>query len=552
MKIQSSTINSAISSLEEVCNKFNFFQDFSNHLDTVRNKITKSEVMIPLIGEFDSGKTSLLNCLLKGDFLPTGIDPTTSTIYEIRFSSGKDLVEIYSSKDLIETFEDLSELKNKDLSKATIIKVFSSSKVLPKGILIVDTPGLSSDIHAHEKTVVDYTPQADALLLAVDSHQGFTSTTLNFLQTINVLDKRIFIILTKSDAKSPDEMQDLMKYAKNQLVIKPEKVISSSAKPCKVEDLKLLLEKIWQSKEEIVNENVRKELYNIGEEIIQNLNIQISSAKLDTAEIDTNINKTKKELNLLMERMNKEIQKSKDMIHDSKNRAVKSFENYMLGEVTSLVTIAFEETEKLENAFDAGIKRASQHAIKEVFQKDVESIIKDLASSIDDLARRVDVGPIPALGFIKFSSEIVKIFLLDSILPGGVFYAVLGRIGIKFATRWPFMSTLWNTISMPITEIIKSIGKVIARSFVEKQIKEAIGRATDAFSEEFSLVVRDFIARIETEIIERFSSSKRATLDSLESLKTEKIKKVDEFKTYIENLKSARRSVDDTMISLSK
>ena len=55
-------------------------------LKTLAESIEKQELLVPVIGAFSSGKSSLLNSLLgNGGVLPTGIAPETALAAELRY-----------------------------------------------------------------------------------------------------------------------------------------------------------------------------------------------------------------------------------------------------------------------------------------------------------------------------------------------------------------------------------------------------------------------------------------------------------------------------------
>ena len=49
----------------------------------------RTPLVLPLVGEFSAGKTSLLNALTDSKQLEVATQPTTSTIYELHFGQEK-------------------------------------------------------------------------------------------------------------------------------------------------------------------------------------------------------------------------------------------------------------------------------------------------------------------------------------------------------------------------------------------------------------------------------------------------------------------------------
>jgi len=63
----------------------NVFQE----LEFVKKRLESgnTNIILPLVGEFSSGKTTLINSLTDSKVLETATKPTTATIYEIHFGN---------------------------------------------------------------------------------------------------------------------------------------------------------------------------------------------------------------------------------------------------------------------------------------------------------------------------------------------------------------------------------------------------------------------------------------------------------------------------------
>ncbi|KAA6304684.1 hypothetical protein EZS27_043668, partial [termite gut metagenome] len=98
---------------------------------------SNKELTIPLVGEYSSGKTSLLNSLTNGKKLETAILPTTATIFEVRFSNITEKAEIFYEDSTMREVEDISSLKNSDLVNAQLVRVYDSSVLIPSSTVLV-------------------------------------------------------------------------------------------------------------------------------------------------------------------------------------------------------------------------------------------------------------------------------------------------------------------------------------------------------------------------------------------------------------------------------
>lgn len=143
-------------------------------------------IYIPLVGEFSSGKTTLINSLTDSKCLETATRPTTATIYKVFFGQEENKAEVIRT--FGENFTEvrsLEDLKNETLQDSLVVNLYDTSRRVPQNIILIDTPGLSSPDTRHKQTLVDFLPQADAILLVTDINQQLTKSLTEFVKTIS-------------------------------------------------------------------------------------------------------------------------------------------------------------------------------------------------------------------------------------------------------------------------------------------------------------------------------------------------------------------------------
>src|SRR5574344_1933322 len=131
--------------------------DLSIHIADLDKKMEQvnSQMLLPLVGEFSSGKTTLINSLTDSKSLETATKPTTATIYEIFFGCPKNSATVIYENGTMTHIDDISSLKNDNLTDATVVSVFDTAKKIPTTTVLVDTPGLSSPEPKHKKILMD-------------------------------------------------------------------------------------------------------------------------------------------------------------------------------------------------------------------------------------------------------------------------------------------------------------------------------------------------------------------------------------------------------------
>ena len=210
-----------------------------------------AQLILPLIGEFSAGKTSLINALTDSKVLEIASLPTTATLYQIIFGAPENkAVALTAEGEEVEL--QLDALKNDELKKYPTVTLFDTSTKVPKDIIFVDTPGLSSPDPKHREVLTSILPQVDAILLTVDANQAVTRSLIDFVKSMRLAEKPIYLILNKIDTKSSSELQDLKRGIARDVDLPIDSLVCASAYANNISELQQLLTKIQAEKTQII------------------------------------------------------------------------------------------------------------------------------------------------------------------------------------------------------------------------------------------------------------------------------------------------------------
>ena len=216
-----------------------------------RTQNPSAQLILPLIGEFSAGKTSLINALTDSKVLETASLPTTATLYQIIFGAPENKAVALSAEGE-EVELQLDALKNDELKKYPTVTLFDTSTKVPQDIIFVDTPGLSSPDPKHREVLTSILPRVDAILLTVDANQAVTRSLIDFVKSMRLAEKPIYLILNKIDTKSPSELQDLKRGIARDVDLPIDSLVCASAYANNISELQQLLTKIQAEKTQII------------------------------------------------------------------------------------------------------------------------------------------------------------------------------------------------------------------------------------------------------------------------------------------------------------
>lgn len=147
--------------------------------------------MLVVSGEFNSGKSSILNALLGAELLKEGVTPTTDRINLITYGEQAKL-----------------EPQGPDL---TLIYL---PHALLKDLRMVDTPGTNAILEHHQVLTERFLPRADLILFVTSADRPFTQSEAEFLQLIKAWGKKIVLLVNKIDLLSPSEQGEVLEYVR--------------------------------------------------------------------------------------------------------------------------------------------------------------------------------------------------------------------------------------------------------------------------------------------------------------------------------------------------
>lgn len=313
-------------------------QNILNSLNAIQERASQqnASLLIPLVGEFSSGKTTLLNALTDSKKLETATKPTTATIYEIHFGCNKCEANVVLSDGQVAHFDDLGELKNDQLSDAQIVTVFDTSTKVPSSTILVDTPGLSSPVVKHRQVLVDFLPSADAILLVVDINQQVTRSLTDFIDMIKLSKRPVYIVLTKSDTKSVSEIEAAKQYIADNCKLPVQQVVVVSAAKDNMSELYALLETIQKSKNEILAKVDGQRIKDLAQILVNRVDEMLTASSSDE-NLDMEIRRQQLDLDKIKRNINRLIDSMASDICEDGTKISRRFEDSMYEKLGALV-----------------------------------------------------------------------------------------------------------------------------------------------------------------------------------------------------------------------
>lgn len=187
---------------------------------TLLEKVMNAELVVPVIGAFSAGKSSLLNALMGKDVLPVGIAPETELATELRYSSEPYLLAIKPNGDHERLPVDALDSINQRSSEFSHLRLYLDSEALKAiaPLVLVDMPGFGSSLENHNKAITYYLPRGVHFVVLTSIEDGnITQSMLRKLDELKTYNTDFTFVLSKSNLRAADQVKEVQTYIDDQL-----------------------------------------------------------------------------------------------------------------------------------------------------------------------------------------------------------------------------------------------------------------------------------------------------------------------------------------------
>jgi small GTP-binding protein len=147
--------------------------------------------LLVVVGEFNSGKSALINALIGERIVAEGVTPTTAHVQVIQHTG-------------------------QPVGDAGGVRRIAASAPLLRDIHVVDTPGTNAIAREHEVLTRRFVPRADLILFVTSADRPFTESERQFLGAIREWGKKIVLLINKGDLlRTDDEVREVRAFVRD-------------------------------------------------------------------------------------------------------------------------------------------------------------------------------------------------------------------------------------------------------------------------------------------------------------------------------------------------
>lgn len=482
-------------------------------------------VKVPFVGDFNAGKSSLINSFLGIDLLPTNILPETAVSYELYYSE-QERLEIVDGGNVKETAP-LSKVSELNLTPTNLVKVFVNNQKIKalneKHVVIVDMPGIDSGVEAHNNAILNYVQDGTCFVLVTDAECGtLRATTLNFIDEVKKYGSDVYIAISKCDKKSSEEVDKIKRTVEEvaeKYLGKKVPVAVTSAVDKNYSELEKILNSI--DSEILIENRFKLPVTNYVNGFIVELQLQIKLLLSNESDYSGKLEKLRREKDDAIENVKKRasaaqsVSGSADDILQDITVALKSKSGY-------LATLLYQQVDT--NVFANEIMTVIRPVLVNSLKREVTEYGDVISGAVQEFTLNVDnIINDKDNDLLNGATEMVENLLGKDVLEG-MLKKGFDKVAEKLVA-YKGLSTLlkgFAKVLTPIITIVVNILPDLMRMIFGKSKENKINEIKLKFSTE---VVYKIVESLRSSI-EEIISSQRAEVDSnIQTLIEEETKK---------------------------
>ena len=194
--------------------------DLLRSLQALKERAESNEIVLAVLGEFASGKSTFINSLLRTD-LRTGILPITAVCTYISYSSTPQCeVTLKDGRSILVDPQTVSEYSSEGPRSAEVarIELRNPASLLADGLIVVDTPGVDVNIDSHELMTASAIEESNACVYIIDCRVPGSETTIDYLRRVQNKIGKFFFVLNRADIWDEEQREEGLQFVEKVLI----------------------------------------------------------------------------------------------------------------------------------------------------------------------------------------------------------------------------------------------------------------------------------------------------------------------------------------------
>lgn len=487
-----------LNELKTICEKYSLD---SGDIDSMIEEISSFRVTAPIIGNFSTGKSSMLNAVLGRRLVSVEITPETAVPTEIYYGDNK-VTRVNLEGEAKEY--SLEELPLRDLSvrNTELVRIEYDHPFLKEieNVKLVDLPGFDSGIELHNQAIDKYLPNSLAYILVVSVDEPVLKDHItNFIKELELHGMPLYVVMTKCSRLTTEEVmscRDLIVEIIGKIIKDPIKIACiESYGDVQVEAVKQFMLELQQNSERLFEVKYKSKLDNLKNNVLGYLNDQINKKDMSLSELEEEKELLENDINELLHKIKRERTRF-DMQTEECIKCIKSKIATDLDAASSAISVMVQNGSNVNEKINTIVRNAVTIGIKSEFEPRLQKYLKSIADMINvDVLR--DEGIKMNVDQLSTDNMIQDVVMKAAPIVLAVVGAIINPIGIVIGGMiGAFIDSALNISQSKVKERK-------AQEVTENIIKTVTEQAGEGVGNEIKRYIVDVNKEIEKEIMKQ-------------------------------------------------
>ena len=349
--------------------KINFYEE----------KINNTELIVPVVGGFSAGKSTLINQFLGENILSIALTPETALATELRYSENS-YIKAIKKDDTFDKYEisEIDIIKEK-AKNYKYIKLYLNNQKLQEiePLILVDMPGFDAPIEHHNQAILNYLNRGIYFIILTSIEDGnITKSVLREITNIMEFGKDFSFCLSKTNLRTENDIKAVQNIIEDQLKdyfdFNKEIILTDNSSGLELEkilnkiDIEELFKKVFLS--DLKFNHIENE---------SSINIILSTLKVSREEVLKTITELENSIKNI-------LNKKEQMIEEAEEKYSNTNIDGIINKITNELNLQKEVLISYAIANPNNISQEINEIVKNILIPEIRKRIKDVSNRIVD------------------------------------------------------------------------------------------------------------------------------------------------------------------------
>lgn len=537
----------------EVKNIISTLEISDNKLSEIQRNITDAELIVPVVGGFSAGKSTLLNSFLGNEILPTAVTPETALATELRYSDSN-YIEAVTASGAVERHQlaDFARLKD-NAQNFKNLRVYLNNENLKaiQPLVLVDMPGFDAPIENHNQAILNYLERGVFFVFLTSIEDGnITLSMKREIDNLQQIGKGFAFCISKTNLRAPNDVKAVQQKIAEQL----EDDFDYTGQIALLDmdggnNLKNILTAV--NPDELFKLLFIDELRENYTGLIQSINVKISTFKSDRKEIEETLSALQNSLQGIEAKKQSAINDVEQRYsRDSVSVINQAVTSAILQQKMRLVDLAINNQGAFERELNDITKNALLSAVQTRFRAISQDLIEEMGNGIN-----AQLATLPDGGLAGIAMDVLANSGADAF--GKVANTALKSISkaimvnVTSTTLKALLGSVFGIVGavlLFLPEIISLFTKGEKERRQREQVEQAIiNNVIPQIQQQLNSVLPDLmnqnITALINQVSEQFEEQLQQKRNEIEAAEAEKAAKAAELESTINELESGKQQL---------